>query len=372
MTLPSFFPFPAHSSSSSTPPQLPSLPSTSPTNLSTPPIVCPPTSIVTVSPTLNLAVREVTGEAGVGNLAEVDDPNPVGVLDRIAGVLGAGIVETAGVVGLDVLAPNLAVLTARLTTFLGACNELGDSGVVCKFVGVGLSIPSLPPRVDSPKSGLSYLVGLLLLTASRRDESSSPPAREKWREEGPTAMKDLRRGVGREEGVEPGAGSAVERGVEGGYIAIVLFSGYCNAQGLVSTARGKECCSRRIHTRRVHVPLPSSQHPLSCAPSSLQSILEPPSPPSDRCTSRDELTARLELIKHPASHLTEKNSPSVPRFRLTCVAHQDLAVPPSIPSLSQSPRGREEGEARVCIPAFELEGLQVTSVAVRTGAVLVS
>lgn len=267
---------------------------------------------MTESPTLNFVVRESTGDAGGGNLADVDDPNPVGVLDRIAGVLGAGIVETAGVVGLDVLAPNLAVLTARLTTFLGACNELGDSGPVLKLVGVGLSIPSLPPRVDSPKSGLSYLVGLLLRTASRSDESSSPPVREKWREEGPTAMKDLRRGVGREEGVEPGAGRAVERGVDGGYIAMMLFPSYCSAQELVSTACSQDHCSRRIHMRRVHVRPPSSQHPSFPAPTTVLSTayLLPPSSP--KCTSADELSARRELIKQRVAS-RKKSIPSVPR-----------------------------------------------------------
>lgn len=91
-----------------------------------------------------------------------------------------------------------------------------------KFEGVGLL--SNPPATLPPKvSGLSYLFGSFLLIASFKLSNSSLVLPNDKDDETKCRLNcaalDLRRGVGKEEGVDPGAGKFVvveERGVEGG------------------------------------------------------------------------------------------------------------------------------------------------------------
>lgn len=91
-----------------------------------------------------------------------------------------------------------------------------------KLDGVGLL--SNPPAKLPVVSGLSYLFGSFLLIASFKLSNSSLVLPNDNEDDAKCLLNcaalDLRRGVGKEEGVDPGAGKFVvdidERGVEGG------------------------------------------------------------------------------------------------------------------------------------------------------------
>lgn len=97
----------------------------------------------------------------------------------------------------------------------------GVTGAVRASVSAGLGL-SVPPALFAPAvDGLSYRPGSLARTACLRLSSSPAP---RVCDEGGlpfNGIPDLRRAVGKDDGVPPGTGKPLERGVEGGLRAIL-------------------------------------------------------------------------------------------------------------------------------------------------------
>lgn len=264
MTLPSFFPLPTHASSSSTPPQLPSFPSTSPKNRTVPSIATPPTSSNTASPTPSFgtlgggAILSVAG----ATLLEIELPNPVGVLLRAGSCGVLGVLPDDGVPGLETLfaigARRFIMLGRRnAALFLSSTGEAPlapDAPIPPRRLITGLGVSELPrPWPGAYGSGESYRAGLFLRIASERASSSSV-ARGKRREAegGAWPTMDLRREVGREVGW---------RGVVGGRRDMAVRGQLARVEGyLVPAQTETESATPSIFlaTRSSQVELPAT------------------------------------------------------------------------------------------------------------------